>query len=143
MEPDDEGSTRWHQHPRKIEDDSLDEDVSEGDQAQHRAELGLNRREVLRDKGEGGHVGHKRSVLMDVEIVEGGGGEEDEGEVSRVRVGGCGLPDDEVLLLSGVQPHGSWDGSGEGSESKEAEKEEPKAEAARARAKGAERAKGW
>ena len=80
MEPDDEGSTRWHQHPRKIEDDSLDEDVSEGDQAQHRVELGLNRREVLRDKGESGHVGHKRSVLMDVEIVEGGGGEEDEGE---------------------------------------------------------------
>ena len=31
VEPDDEGSTRWHQHPRKMEDDSLDEDVSEGD----------------------------------------------------------------------------------------------------------------
>ena len=33
MEPDVVGSTRWRQHPRTMEDDSLDEDVSEGDQA--------------------------------------------------------------------------------------------------------------
>ena len=79
---------------------SLDEGVSEGDQAQRRAELGHDRREVLCDEGEGGHVGHKCSgkkeglssttpaVLMDVGIVEGGGCEGR--RMSRVRVGGCG-----------------------------------------------------
>ena len=72
---------------QNYEDGSLDEDVPEGGQAQHRAELVHDRREVLRDEGEGGHVGHKRSgeeerraVLLDVGIVEGGGGEEDEEE---------------------------------------------------------------
>ena len=44
------------------------------------------------------------AVLMDVGIVEGGGCRRRRGRrMSRVRVGGCGLPDDEVLLLSGVR----------------------------------------
>ena len=86
MEPDDEGSTWWHQHPRTMEDGSLDEDVSKGDQTQHRAELGHDRREVLRDEGEvvmwATNAAEKEegAVLMDVGIVEGGGCEEDEGE---------------------------------------------------------------
>ena len=57
------------------------------------------------------------------------------GRMSRVRVGGCGLPDDEVLLLSWVQPQRRW----RRVESKESEKEDP---AARARENVTERGKG-
>ena len=51
MEPN-EGSTKWHQHPRAVEGGSFDEEVPEGDQALHRAELGHDRREdsMMREK---------------------------------------------------------------------------------------------
>ena len=70
--------------PELWKDGSLDEDVSEGDQAQHRAELGHDRREVLRDEGEGGpQMQRKRReerCSWTWASWKGGGCEEDEGE---------------------------------------------------------------
>ena len=59
MESDDEGRVGYS-YSGAVEDGSLGEDVLEGHQAQHRAEVGHDRREVLRDVGESGHAGHKR-----------------------------------------------------------------------------------
>ena len=58
VETDDEGLVG--SYSGAVEDGSLGKDVFQGDKARHRAELEHDRREVLRDEGEGGHVGHKR-----------------------------------------------------------------------------------
>ena len=62
--------TRWHQHPRTMEDGSFHEDVSEGDQAMSWDTID-EKYTVMMEK-EGG------AVPMDVGIVEGVGGEEGE-----------------------------------------------------------------
>ena len=116
MEPNEEGSTRWH-HPRTMEDDSLDEDVSEGDQAQHRAQLGA----VLMDEWVDAVYPTTRCYFCQA----------------------CGHMARECPAKG--KGKGGMKGGGKKwrrVETKEAEKEGPKEEAARVREKGTERAKG-